>query len=203
MNKHRVFISYYHRDDQYYRNLLERMNYDSWLFEDLSVGDGDIDDRYLTSEQIRREIRDNYINNATVLILLCGPNTRRRKHIDWEIHMAMTDYDNNSKMSVLVINLPNSNNRLMSNSDRERQLIGPGIYSWSNIDTAIDVEERMPDLPDRIKENILRDNVEVCAVNWNTIYNNKSILKELVDISYRRRRTQNYDISTPLRRNNS
>ena len=113
IDRHRVFISYYHHDDQDYKDVLINMKEFDWstmrtqsIFEDCSVHQDEIDDTYMTDEQIRKEIRDNYIKDATVLILLCGQNTKRRKFIDWEIHAAMYDSDVNPKMGILIINLP-------------------------------------------------------------------------------------------------
>lgn len=104
IDRHRVFISYYHHDDQVYKDILINMKeFDrstmrtQSIFEDCSVHQDEIDDTDMTDEQIRREIRDNYIKDATVLILLCGQNTKRRKFIDWEIHAAMYDMKTSGK----------------------------------------------------------------------------------------------------------
>jgi hypothetical protein len=89
--RHKVFISYYHNDDQYYKNELLRQNELSgdYAFVDWSVHENEIDYTDLTSERIRQIIRDYYIKDATVLLLLFGENSKHRKHIDWEIHAAM------------------------------------------------------------------------------------------------------------------
>ena len=125
--RHKVFISYYHHDDQTYKDYLinmQELNPDTWqlqsIFEDCSVHENEIDDTGLTSEQIRCIIRDEYIKDATVLILLCGQNTRKRKHIDWEIHAAMYDSDKNPQMGILVINLPNINQSVRASTNEEK-----------------------------------------------------------------------------------
>ena len=51
-------------------------------------------------------IRDNYLRNSTVTILLVGTETARRKHIDWEIYSSRYDGTVNKKSGILVINLP-------------------------------------------------------------------------------------------------
>lgn len=116
IDRHKVFISYYHKDDQAYKNQLINMTELDFatkcrqsIFEDYSVHENEIDDTGLNSEQIRCIIRDEYIKDATVLILLCGQNTKTRKHIDWEIHAAMYDSDANRQMGIIVINLPTIN----------------------------------------------------------------------------------------------
>ncbi|MBW6201471.1 TIR domain-containing protein, partial [Pseudomonas aeruginosa] len=43
MGKHKVFISYHHANDQYYKNALEKMNEEHEIFVNRSVSLGDID----------------------------------------------------------------------------------------------------------------------------------------------------------------
>lgn len=208
--RHKVFISYYHADDQYYKNKLiemkeinfSKMEWQS-IFEDCSVHEDEIDDTGMTDEQIRCEIRDNYIQNATVLILLCGENTRKRKHIDWEIHAAMYDSEINPKMGILVINLPQSSQSMIACGEDEEKIMGENI-NWVPLKKDIsEIEEKYPYLPDRIKTNIAREGVSISVVNWDVVSNNTRKLKELIDKAFDRRKTNQYDHSAPLRRRNS
>lgn len=84
--KHKVFISYYHQDDQQYKDYLIEMAKRYDVFVDWSVAQDEVDDTNKTSERVREIIRDEYIKDATVMIVLCGKNTKYRKHVDWEIH---------------------------------------------------------------------------------------------------------------------
>ena len=83
--KRKVFISYHHSNDQIYKDSLIKFNDENKIFIDMSVDTGDIDDQ-LTDETIRQKIRDEYLKNSTVTILLVGTETKYRKHIDWEIY---------------------------------------------------------------------------------------------------------------------
>ena len=56
---------------------------------DRSVEDGDIDDTNLSTETIRQKIRDDFIADATVTVVLIGPCTWQRKHVDWEIGSSL------------------------------------------------------------------------------------------------------------------
>lgn len=210
--RHKVFISYYHQDDQQYKDYLinmQELNPQTWqrqsIFEDYSVHENEIDDTDLTSEQIRCIIRDEYIKDATVLILLCGQNTKKRKHIDWEIHAAMYNSDVNPQMGILVINLPtiSSSQAMISNGEREQNIMGPFV-NWIPLNKDItSLKEKCPYLPERIIENLARDDVQISIVNWDVISNDASKLKELIDNAYNRRKSNKYDHSTPLRRQNS
>ena len=44
MNKHKVFISYHHANDQFYKDYLENFNNDYDIFINKSVAIDDIDD---------------------------------------------------------------------------------------------------------------------------------------------------------------
>lgn len=84
--KHKVFISFYHKDDQKYRDKFEELF--GHLFINKSVEDGDIDEKN-SDEYIKRLIQEDYISDASVVLVLCGPNTWKRKHIDWEISAGL------------------------------------------------------------------------------------------------------------------
>lgn len=208
--RHKVFISYYHKDDQQYKDYLinmQELNTQTWqrqsIFEDYSVHENEIDDTGLTSEQIRCIIRDEYIKDATVLILLCGQNTKSRKHVDWEIHAAMYNSDVNPQMGILVINLPTISQSMISNSESEKDIMGPFI-NWETLNKDLSsLKAKYPYLPDRIIENLARNDVQISIVNWDVIYNDTNKLKELIDNAYNRRKSNKYDHSTPLRGRNS
>lgn len=204
--KHKVFISYYHADDQDYKNALLKANEWYDLFDDYSVHENEVDDTGLTDEQVRRIIRDDYIQDATVLVLLCGQNTKRRKHIDWEIHAAMYDSDVNPKMGILVINLPSisGNQGMIACGNDEEQVMGDSYTIWTPIQKDITyIENRYPYLPHRLVTNVARTNVSISIVNWTVIESNFEKLKYLIDKAFNRRKTNEYDHSEPLRRKNS
>lgn len=203
INRHKVFISYYHNDDQIYKNEILSQNDLYNLFDDYSVHENEIDDYGMTDEQIRREIRDNYIKNATVLILLCGKNTQKRKHIDWEIHAAMYNSEENAQMGILVINLPTISQKNRATGKDEENIIAP-YSNWVPASKELgEVLNDYPYIPDRINENLVRDNVNITIVNWDNISSKPENFRQLIDNAFQRRKTNNYDHSKPLRRRNS
>lgn len=102
--KHKVFISH-HADDQEYKARFVQKGKN--VFIDKSVDTGDIDDTNLKVDTIRQKIRDDYIRDATVTIVLIGPGTWQRKHVDWEIGSSLRKTKYNSRCGVLGILLPN------------------------------------------------------------------------------------------------
>ena len=104
VNKHKVFISYHHDRDQEYKEKLVELGEQHDIFVDRSVDTGDISEE-LSDEQIRVKIRDDYLQDSTVTIVLVGAETKNRKHVDWEIHSSMYDGKVNKKSGILVVNL--------------------------------------------------------------------------------------------------
>jgi hypothetical protein len=81
MNKHKVFISFKYTEDRRYKDKLVELSEKYGTFVDYSVGEGEISGT-LSDEQIRRKIRDEFIKDATVTILLIGKNMNQSKFID-------------------------------------------------------------------------------------------------------------------------
>lgn len=102
-NRHKVFVSFHH-DDQWYKDQFVQMM-DGYIVDE-SVHDEDINDDYLKTETIRRTIRDNFIADATVTVVLVGKCTWQRKHVDWEIGSSLRDTEYNPWCGLLGILLP-------------------------------------------------------------------------------------------------
>ena len=84
-NRHRVFVSYYHAEDQGYRERFEGLFSDIYdIIVSESVEIGDIDPN-LKTETIRQKIRDEYLRDSTVTVVLVSARTWQRKYVDWEI----------------------------------------------------------------------------------------------------------------------
>ncbi len=109
---HRVFISYHHANEQSHKDELVRRGEEHQIFVDQSVDTGDISDEQ-SDERIREKIRDEYLRDLSVTVILVGTETKGRKHIDWEIYSSMIDGQVNKKSGILVINLPSVDNGMV------------------------------------------------------------------------------------------
>ena len=143
--RHKVFISFHH-DDQAYKDWFVQMMKDDIVDE--SVGDGDIDDNNRATETIRQWIRDRFIRDATVTVVLIGPCTWQRKHVDWEIGSSLRATPLNSRCGLLGILLPDHPHAgapqygLSLVPQRLADNIGGNdpyalVYNWSNNTTGI------------------------------------------------------------------
>ena len=84
--KRKTFISYFHKDDEDYKDEFERLTSD--LIVNKSVGDGDITGDN-SDDYTKKLIQDGYLSDTTVLVVLVGAKTKCRKHVDWEISGAL------------------------------------------------------------------------------------------------------------------
>ena len=80
---HKVFISHHHRNDQRYKDQLVDFGERYSIFVDRSVDTGDIPDDW-ADETIRREIRDSYLRDSTVTVVLVGMRIADHGHPDAE-----------------------------------------------------------------------------------------------------------------------
>lgn len=70
-----------------------------------SVQIGDIN-TYLPTETIRQKIRDEYLRDSTVTVVLIGSETWKRKHVDWEIGSSIRHTQYNSRSGLIGMLLP-------------------------------------------------------------------------------------------------
>ena len=199
---HNVFISYHHSNDQAYKNALIEFGRNFGVFIDKSVDTGDISEN-LSDEAIREKIRDDYLRDSTVTILLVGSETKRRKHIDWEIYSSMFDGVRNKKSGILVINLPSTQCTFftVAHGVEEQRLIYPEQNSWMKINSRTEYENRYPYLPDRIIDNLLAPEVYISVVPWERLTVDR--FKFLINATFNRRGDCKYNLSRRMGRSNS
>jgi len=100
----KTFISYYHYEDQGYKEKFKNLFGD--LITHKSVEDGDIDSDN-SDGYIKQLIQKGYLADTTVLVVLIGINTKHRKHIDWEISGALNYKVGDKYSGLLGLILPN------------------------------------------------------------------------------------------------
>lgn len=104
-NRHKVFVSYHHALDEAYKTKFEQFGNIFDVLVPASVNDGDIDSN-LPAETIRQKIRDEYLRDTSVTVVLIGAETWQRKHIDWEIGASIRQTEYNPRSGLLGIVLP-------------------------------------------------------------------------------------------------
>ena len=201
MIKHRVFISYHHKNDQWAKDRLIELNKQFDFFIDESVDTGDIPDEW-DDKKIRTEIRDNYLKNSTVTILLVGTETKYRKHIDWELFSSMYDGAVNKRSGIVVVMLPSTGcSSCHASFDNEKAVVFPHIENWTAVTSRAEYESRYPYMPPRIIDNLMKEGVKISVANWNELTVEKLAL--MIDNAANNRANNQYDMSRLMRRRNN
>ena len=123
-----LFVSYHHDNDQFYYDQLGRvcdqacqLVRDASLREPLDSEDGDY---------IGRAIREGYITGTSCTIVLCGAETWKRKHVDWEIKATL-----DKQHSLVGVNLPSNPLAITGKytvPDRLHENIQSGYAVWTD-----------------------------------------------------------------------
>ena len=207
----KVFISFYNKDIEAKQKLLQ-LNNQHQIFVDGSVDTGDITDD-LTDETIRLKIRDEYLRDSSVTIVLFGNETSSRKHVDWEIGTSMIDSIKSKKSGIIVIILDSliSENNSLIPTEKIRKMVSPEMLEsqwgkdWRVKENYDFLGERLSKnivsifLPDKNKEN----ETAIPIIHFSDILKNHQILSSAIDYVYENRRSITYDTSIPFRKNNS
>lgn len=195
----KTFVSYHHANDQYYKEEFIRWATTDGIIDDYSVGTGEIDAN-LPNETIRRRIRDYYLRESEVTVLLCGSETRFRKHVDWELKSSMINGQINKQSGILVIDLPTSNSDAWYAAHGEQNLVYPDVtVGWYSLETKADFVEKHEDVPRRILENLAKGDVQISIVPWDRIYGQNERLKYLLEKTAISGRTNPYDLTRKMR----
>lgn len=168
--KHKTFISFHHADDWYKESLETQWGEQADGFISKSVRDGDINP-YFSTDYIRQLIRDDYISDATVTLVLIGQGTWRRKYVDWEIASSIRKTQKNSRTGLLGLLLPTYSVQSLYGQDRPALKRTEDGYSY-NSDT----------IPPRLNDNIECGFAKIYS--WpNDHYN----LRKWIDEAFQRR----------------
>lgn len=102
----KVFVSYDRTKDQLYRNYFDSLfegSKDIVVMNSTQIGEiGE----GLKSEALRQKIRDEYLLDSTVTVVLVGADTWAYKTVDWEIGASLREAHNNPRSGLLGIVLP-------------------------------------------------------------------------------------------------
>jgi hypothetical protein len=170
--RHKVFVSYHHANDEWDRDKFEELfskEYDILVSKSVQIGDIDPN---LKTDTIRQKIRDEYLRDSTVTVVLIGSETWKRKHIDWEIGASIRKTQRSSRSGLIGILLPD-----YPRSD-------PSKYNSKTI-------------PPRLHDNIKCGFAKI--YNWN---DNPTIVQQWIHEAFLRRDKINPDNSFPSFVNN-
>ena len=178
IQKHKVFISFHHQNDEKYKIKLEKLAQENNTeFISKAIQDGDINEN-LETDRIYQIIRDDYIADSTVTIVLIGKDTWKRKYVDWEIASSLRDTRNNPRNGLVGILLPTYNNI---------------SYNFEHLNFTTDKEKYFckNTIPPRLWDNFNHNNqneryAEIYSWNYAITH-----LKEIIDEAFKKRKKTN------------
>ena len=102
--RRKCFLSYHAEDTAAVEEFIERF---SDIFIPKAIGVRYTDDfiNSKDSDYIMRRLREKYLTDSTVTIVLVGKCTAKRKYVDWEIASTLRNDENNKRSGLLGINL--------------------------------------------------------------------------------------------------
>lgn len=85
--RRKIFVSYHHGGDQAYYDEFSRVFHDQYE----AVFDNSLERAYDSDNvnYVMRRIRENHIHGTSCTVVLCGPQTRWRKYVDWELKATL------------------------------------------------------------------------------------------------------------------
>lgn len=102
--KHRCFVAYHDANSRAVEAFIEEF---SDVFTAKTVGVTDADDFIRSDDRdyVMRRIREDYLTDTTVTIVLIGGCTKARKYVDWEIASSLRNDPVNKRSGLLGINM--------------------------------------------------------------------------------------------------
>ncbi|MGW4372000.1 TIR domain-containing protein [Nocardia takedensis] len=104
-SRHKCFISYHAEDTDEVATFLDSFG-SEFIAKTIGVTD---EDDFIDSddtEYIMRRIRQDYLGDSTVTIVLVGKCTWARRYVDWEVYSSLRASKHSSVNGLLAIELP-------------------------------------------------------------------------------------------------
>lgn len=136
MTRRKVFISYHHADADEVRRFVDKHGS---VIIPRGIGEGVNDaDNFVNStdtEYVLRRIREKYLSDSTVTVVMVGKCTWARKYVDWEIAASLRNDPTNGRSGLLALLLPSLRNdpptvpqRVRDNAKMKSESDGYGRY---------------------------------------------------------------------------
>ena len=170
--RHKCFISYHQDDEGEVTNFVIDFRD---VFIPKILGVSDVDD-FIDSDEadyVLRRIRELYLTDSTVTIVMVGKCTWARKYVDWEVASTLRNDPNNKRSGLMAVALP----------------------SVSNDSTCR--------LPDRVNDNVLGSDGDEGYARWWKYPETQAGLRNMIETALNFRDTREPDNSRKLRERNS
>lgn len=103
--RHKCFISFHQADEKEVEKFIDDFE-DAFIPRVLGVSD---EDDFIDSDDtdyVMDQIREKYLTDSTVTIVLVGACTWARRYVDWEVYSTLRNDKNNKRSGLMAITLP-------------------------------------------------------------------------------------------------
>lgn len=103
--RHKCFISFHQADETEVEEFIEAFE-DAFIPRVLGVSD---EDDFIDSDDtgyVMDQIREKYLTDSSVTIVLVGKCTWARRYVDWEVYSTLRNDKNNRRSGLMAITLP-------------------------------------------------------------------------------------------------
>lgn len=107
--RRKCFISYHHADQAYVDRFVRDFHHDYGCFIARGLGTempGDVI-QSTNTDYVMSKIRERFLSDSTVTIVLMGSCTWARRYVDWELQSSLRQGHNTTPNGLLGIKLPN------------------------------------------------------------------------------------------------
>jgi hypothetical protein len=115
----KAYVSYHHDGDQRNRDRFDALFADRHDVVVLGGGPLEEEEEFaedLKPDAVRQKIRENFLRDSAVTVVLVGASTWKRKHVDWEIGASVRHTQKHPRSGLLGILLPSY---LIANKGRQ------------------------------------------------------------------------------------
>ncbi len=105
--RHKCFVSFHHADDGEIVSFLESFE-SVFIPRVLGVTDEDEFIDSADTDYVMDQIREDYLTDSTVTIVLVGKCTWARRYVDWEVYSSLRDDKKNRRSGLVAITLPSA-----------------------------------------------------------------------------------------------
>jgi hypothetical protein len=109
ISRHKCFISFHHADEDQVETFIETFA-STFIPRVLGVSDEDDFINSEDTEYVMDQIREKYLTDSTVTIVLVGRCTWARRYVDWEVYSTLRNDKYNRRSGLVAITLPSAAN---------------------------------------------------------------------------------------------
>lgn len=144
--RRKCFISYHHADEEEVRRFIDHFDHlhNSFIYRGLGLGMAEDLINSTNTDYVMGKIRERYLRDSSVTIVMAGRCTWARRYVDWEIQSSLRSGATITPNGLLGLVLssaasaPKAPDRLISNVTRDSNGHDIGYALWHHYPSSTD-----------------------------------------------------------------